>query len=335
MTEDTSNTRDLEQYREIRSLIQSTALKENEEVLSFQNLRNLIFAFRKLHNLLKITCNPYEFKEISGTLIVCFKLIAGSYHLTQSSKEQLLLEDRMIVQDTSFVGTTIERQAMRKCWNTYEKDEIVSHFASTGTVHDHHVLTHTYPLLEEPWTPDSISTYAGIIPLGSEFRCSTKEKNSDMKINLTTMELAGGQYWSMAEAVQADPHVQTLSADVVLSSIYRDVPTVKQQPSKQRGSGRGLSRKGKDSNQIVRGSTMSLAANRLFCRMLTSFNVQSCSHAVLLVGPDGCGKSTLCQRIASLIGVKFLDLHKAIFTPEAGEDPTGSHLQDCIQREFQ
>lgn len=335
MTKNTFHAENLEQYREIRSLIRSTALKQNKEVLSYQNLRKLIYAFGELHKLLQSTCNPYELYEISETLSICFKLVAGSYQLTQCIKEHLLLEDKMLVHDTLFVGNTIERHPTRKYWIPYENDKIISLFASTGTIHCHKVLAHTYPLLEEPWTAESISTYAGTIPIESDLQRAMKGKKLNIRAHLSSSETAAGQYWSMADAVQANPDVQSIPSHVVLNSVYRDIPLVKQQPSKQRGSGKGLARKGKESNQIARGSTVSLSANRLFCRMVISFNAQSSPGAVLLVGPDGCGKSTLCQTIASIIGVRFLDLNKSIFALEAGEDPIGSQLQDCIQREFQ
>lgn len=80
---------------------------------------------------------------------------------------------------------------------------------------------------------------------------------------------------------------------------------------------------------------MSLAANRLFCCMVMRLRAESPPRTALLVGPDGCGKSTLCQKIACLIGARVIDLNDSILQSDAREDPTSPELQECIQREFQ
>ena len=335
-----SNQENLGSYPEMLSLIQIDVLNHIQGTPSSQSLRNVLLAFRKLHNLLQSTVNPYEYQVISKTLKTCFDLIARSYQLTQCITDKLYMEEKMILQDIMFVGNTLEHRHISSCWVPKEKDRIASLFASLGTAHDRRgLLENTYPLPEKPWTPKSMD--ASLAMQCCEIQ--SEHESSNLQNILEDLEHSWKpsleRFWSMEDAVQVMTPVQDEPPweDLVLSSIYRDVPIPKQHPTKQKSGGRALAEKRKDLNKIVRGTSVSFAANRLYCRLVTSLTAESSSRAALLVGPDGCGKATLCQKIANLLGATFIDLNNSIIAlhSEVGEEPSNQELQECIHKEFQ
>lgn len=324
-------------YQEILSLIQSDGFQQTGEKISYEGLGKLFRAYKQLQYLLHTTSNPYEYQLISDTIGLCFRLIAESYHLTQWITEEMYMDDDMILHDSLFVGTTIERSLVYKYWISNENEQgILSLFKSKGVADGPRMVEKAYPLLETLCKAGSNKTPRAMFAKGMQSTLCRDIVKSLEKSWMSSME----QYWSMDDAVRdryPPAQNQTFHGNLVLAGIYRDAAMPKWLPSRQKGVRKAVQKKKKGSAQGVRGSTLSFAVNRLYCRLAISLNAEESSHhAALVVGPDGCGKATVCKAVSSILGASCIDLNDSLISlqSEVGKDSFYSLLQECIQSEF-
>lgn len=332
-------------YLKHLALIQSIASNWSKQRPTFDNIRTLFCAYHDILGLMQSTSNPYKFQVLSETLTLCFRMIIKCYELTQSVKEETIIQDKMIPQDVIFVGNSIGFQPMHKTWISKTECDTLSLLMSIGTVYHEKILENVYPISSnlmgaEECNNTSFDILSHQIQSGQSIEDILNNTENTIKCLERCWLHSNDRYWPIKDAVQLSHCgcADSFGGTLILDSIYRDSPMPVQISSKKKPTNKLMSKnRGGDLRRIVRGCTISLATNRLCCRLAANMTArESSGRAALVVGPNGCGKATLCQKVVSLIGAKLIDLTHVILSLhlEAKDEAFDSNLQRCIQNEF-